>query len=361
MSGRRVERMARLRARLSEAGLNGFVVSAPSNIFYLSGFRGSSGALLISSDRAVLFSDFRYRIQAQQQAPECEFREVQRGLLREVGRFSQEAGLSRVGYDSAHLTCALRQQLAEGASGVELDVADGMVEELRAVKDPAEVELIRKAAALADAALTHMVSLLRPGAVERGVALEGEFFMRREGAEATAFDIIVASGDRSALPHAETTAREIRKGDLVVIDMGARVEGYCSDMTRTFAVGSASSQAREIYRLVYRAQRASAAQVRAGAGCGELDAIARGLIAEAGYGDCFGHGLGHGVGIDVHEAPRLGRDEETELVAGNVVTVEPGIYLEGKGGVRLEDLAAVGDEGAETLTGSTMPPDLPIV
>jgi len=341
--------------------MDGLVVSAPSNIFYLSGFRGSSGALLVTSERAVLFSDFRYRIQAKEQASECEFEEVERRLLHGVGRFAREAGLSRVGYDPAHLTCALREQLAEGASEVELRASGGMVEELRAVKDVEEVELIRQAAGLADAALAYMVSLLRPGAVERDIALEGEFLMRREGAEEAAFEVIVASGERSALPHADTTGRELERGDLVVIDIGAQVAGYCSDMTRTFGVVSLSSQAQEIYRVVYRAQRASAAEVRAGAVCGELDAVARGLIADAGYGECFGHGLGHGVGIDVHEGPRLGRDEETKLVAGNVVTVEPGIYLEGMGGVRLEDLVVVGDEGAETLTGAPMAPEVPVV
>jgi len=206
-----------------------------------------------------------------------------------------------------------------------------------------------------------MVSLLRPGALERDIALQGEFLMRREGAEEAAFDVIVASGERSALPHADTTARELERGDLVVIDIGARVAGYCSDMTRTFGVVSLSSQAQEIYQVVYRAQRASAGEVRAGAVCGELDAVARGLIDDAGYGECFGHGLGHGVGIDVHEGPRLGRDEETKLVAGNVVTVEPAIYLEGTGGVRLEDLVVVTDEGAETLTGAPMAPELPVV
>ncbi len=229
------------------------------------------------------------------------------------------------------------------------------------MKSPAEVECIGAAAALADLALAHMITLLRPGTTERAAALEGEFLMRREGAEAAAFDVIVASGPRSALPHAQTTDRELRAGDLVVIDIGAKVRGYCSDMTRTFAVRSASSQARDIYGIVYGAQQASAAAVRPGAVCRDVDSIARSLIEESGHGDDFGHGLGHGVGIDVHEAPRLREDEEAELAAGNVVTVEPGIYLDDVGGVRLEDLLAVSAEGAERLTGSPMPPELPVV
>lgn len=235
------------------------------------------------------------------------------------------------------------------------------MEGLRAVKSAGEIARIRAAAGLADAALGRMAEMLRPGATEREIALEGEFLMRRQGAEAAAFDVIVASGPRSALPHAETTDRKLVPGDLVVIDIGARVSGYCSDMTRTFAVRSAAARAQDIYGIVYRAQRAAAEEVRAGAVCGDVDSIARKMIEDAGHGEEFGHGLGHGVGIDVHEAPRLGRDQETVLVTGNVITVEPGIYLDGFGGVRLEDLLVVGDGGAEVVTGSPMPDELPVV
>jgi Xaa-Pro aminopeptidase len=185
--------------------------------------------------------------------------------------------------------------------------------------------------------------------------------MRRRGAESAAFDLIVASGPNSALPHAQTSERRIEAGDLVVIDIGARFDGYCADMTRTVAVQSASGRAREIYELVYRAQRAAAAAVEAGAVCGEVDSSARAMISEAGYGEAFGHGLGHGVGLEVHEGPRLRRGEEARLAAGHVVTVEPGIYLEGFGGVRLEDLLVVTAMGSETLTGSPMPSELPVI
>ena len=361
MRERHRDRLARLRAQMSEAELDALVVSAPSNIFYLSGFRGSAGALLIGVDRAALVSDFRYRLQAAEQAPGFEFVDIERHLLAGVGQTARAAEIQRLGYDPAHLTCELRDELAGGAGGVELVSAPGLVEELRAVKSREEVEQIRSAAVLADRAVTHMVSVARAGAVERDIAIEGEFAMRREGAEAAAFDIIVSSGPRSALPHAETTERKLQAGDLVVIDVGARAAGYCSDMTRTFAVEMASPEAQEIYKLVYRAQRAAVAAVRGGAVCGEVDAIARSMIEEAGHGEAFGHGLGHGVGIEVHEAPRLHRGEATELVAGNVVTVEPGVYLEGLGGVRLEDLLVVGENGADTLTGFPMADELPIV
>jgi len=354
-------RLSRLREKMRAADADGLVVTSPSNVFYLSGFRGSSGALLITEERALLFSDFRYRLQAKEQAPETEFMEVPRRLLAHLGEVAVEAGVRRLGYDPDHLTCTLKEQLAEGAQGAELIGAAGLIEELRAVKSTEEMDLIRAAAALADETMTFMRKLLKPGTAESDIALDGEFFMRREGAEAASFDIIVASGPRSALPHAKTTDRELQRGDLVVIDLGAQIGGYCSDITRTFAVGEASERMREVYRIVYAAQRAALAGVRAGAVCGDLDGIARGMIEEAGYGDHFGHGLGHGVGIEVHEAPRLGKGEETVLARGNVVTVEPGIYLDGEGGVRLEDLVFVRDKGAEVLTGSPMSSELPVI
>ena len=355
------DRIARLRAGLAECDLDGLVVSAPSNIFYLSGFTGSSGALLITAERALLFSDFRYRLQSREQAPNFEFVEVSRDLLQGVGHAAADIGAGRLGYESAHLTCELLGRLTEGVQNHEVVGVTGLVEDLRAIKSPDEIVHIRAAAALADQALDHMMSFLRPGATERDIALEGEFFMRRAGAEAVAFDLIVASGPRSALPHAQTSTRELQPADLVVIDMGATVNGYCSDMTRTFAVQTATEQARQIYEIAHRAQRAAVAAVRAGARCGEVDALARTIIDEAGFGDCFGHGLGHGVGVDVHEVPYLRKGDETKLAAGNVVTVEPGIYLPDIGGVRLEDLLVVQADGAETLTTSAMPPELPVV
>ncbi len=352
------ERLGALRARLRERCLGALVVSSPSNIYYLSGFRGSSGALLVGPTRAALFSDFRYRLQAAEQAPDWEFVEVERRLLHAVGERAREWAAAPLGYDPEHLTCARRQELSQGAGDLELAEAPGLVEELRAVKSEEEIAAIRAAAALADEALAHILSLVRPGATERALALEGEFLMRRRGAQA-AFDIIVASGPRSALPHAETTDRELKEGDLLLVDIGARLDGYCSDLTRTFAVGSASARARELYALVYRAQRAGVAALAPGARAGEVDGAARTVIAEAGWGEAFGHGLGHGVGIDVHEAPRLARQEERELAVGNVVTIEPGIYAPDLGGVRLEDLLVVRPGSAETLTGAPLPAELP--
>jgi Xaa-Pro aminopeptidase len=361
MTTPREERVARLREGVAAVELDGLVVSAPADVFYLSGFRGSSGVLLIAPGRAMLFSDFRYRLQAAQQAPGFEFVEVKRRLLGTLGEVAKANGVRRLGFDPTHLTCAQNEELATGAEGVDLSPAAGLVGALRAVKSPEEVDCIRAAAQLADQALSHLVTLLQPGARERDIALAAEFVMRRAGAEAAAFDLIIASGPNSALPHAETTDRELQPGDLVVVDIGARLHGYCSDMTRTYAVCEAPPRLRDIYRLVYQAQRQAAAAVRPGAVCGELDRMARTLIEEAGYGDCFGHGLGHGVGLEVHEAPRLRKDEQAELVPGNVITVEPAIYLPEIGGVRLEDLLVVTQNGADVLTGSPMPSELPVI
>ncbi len=360
MTRERAQRIARLRTCMRKSELDGLVVSAPSNIFYLSGFRGSSGALLITPDRATLVTDFRYRLQAQEQAPAFHFLEIEQHLFPALGSAASDLGVSRLGCDTTHLTCEQMEELSRAAPDRDLVPASGLIEGLRLVKSRSEVRRIRAAAALADLALAHIRSLLRPGARERDIALEGEFLMRREGAEAAAFDVIVASGPRSALPHAQTTARELQPGDLVVVDIGARADGYCSDMTRTFAVKTASSQAKEMYRLVHRAQRAGVSALSSGVPCGEVDSAARSIIQEAGYGETFGHGLGHGVGIEVHEAPRLRRGEETELAPGHVVTVEPAVYRPDLGGVRLEDLLVVRSDGSETLTGSSMEPEIPV-
>ncbi len=361
MSAPSHQRLPPLRQAVAAAELDGLVVSSPADVLYLSGFRGSSGALLVTAERAFLFTDFRYRLQAAQQAPGFEFVEVKRRLLGTLGETAKEAGLGRLGFDASHLTCERRDELAAGAEGVELIAAARLVPTLRAAKSPEEVELIRAAAALADRALSHLMALLRPGARERDIALEAEFLMRRAGAGAVPFDIIIASGPNSALPHAEAGTRQLEPGDLVVVDIGARLHDYCSDMTRTYAVREASPKALEIYRVVYQAQRQAAAAVGPGAVCAELDKVARSVIEQAGYGEYFGHGLGHGVGLEVHEMPRLHWEAEGNLVSGNVVTVEPGIYLPEIGGVRLEDLLVVTPNGADVLTGSPMPSELPVV
>ncbi|PZN13494.1 MAG: Xaa-Pro dipeptidase [Bacillota bacterium] len=345
-------RLERLRRRMAEENLEGLLVGSPANRRYLSGFTGSSGWLLITADRAELWTDFRYLEQAAAQAPGFEIVRHEPDVYRHLGRRIQELGLGRLGFERDHLTYAQWERL-RGAlpEKVEMVAVGGWIEELRRIKDPAEIAAIRQAARIADEALLEVLADLRPGVTEREVALQLEFAMRRRGAEGVSFDLIVASGPRSALPHGTASDRVIEAGDFVTIDYGALYGGYASDCTRTVVVGPAGERQRRIYDIVLEAQRRALAAVRPGATGAEVDRAARAVIEEAGYGDHFGHATGHGVGLEVHEGPRLAANGRDDVLApGMVVTVEPGIYLPGWGGVRIEDLVVVTENGGEILT-----------
>jgi Xaa-Pro aminopeptidase len=264
------------------------------------------------------------------------------------------SGELRLGFEAAHVSMREHERLRELLpERVELVGTDGLVEGLRAVKESDEIAAMRAAAMLADAAFEALIAGGLIGRTERDLAVELEFDMRRRGAERPSFDAIVASGPHGALPHATPRDVEVRRGELVVIDWGAQLEGYCSDSTRTVAAGALDDHGREIYQLVLEAQINGLHAVAVGATGQAVDAVARQIIADAGHGDHFGHGLGHGVGLEVHEAPRLGQRSEAVLEAGNVVTVEPGVYLPGELGVRIEDLVLVTEHGGETLNGLT--------
>jgi Xaa-Pro aminopeptidase len=362
-----VERTARLAAELRELGVEMLLVATPIDLRYLTGFTGTHGLALIAADgadresagpagrsRHRFFTDFRYETQAAEQVPATFAREIVAGSLVEAAVGSLPAAGGRLGFDEATLTVGDHTRLREllGADW-ELAGCAGVVERLRAVKDAGELDRMRAAAQLADEALQ---GVLEDGVVhrtERDVAIELELRMRRLGAEGPSFGSIVAAGAHGALPHAEPRAQEIPKDVLLTIDWGALYEGYCSDCTRTYATGEAiSEEAREIYALVLGAQEQAVAAVRTGLSGRELDAVAREVIELAGHGEHFGHGLGHGVGLDIHEPPRLSRTAgDAPLQAGNVVTVEPGIYLPGRLGVRIEDMVLVGEHGHEVLTG----------
>lgn len=348
-------RVARLSAELRERELDALVVASPLNLRYLTGFTGSNGLAIVSAGESYrFFTDFRYTTQSAEQMPELFEREVVTGSLLEAAARSLGEGGGKLGYDEASTTVADRKRLAEAlAGGWELVESAGAVERLRAVKDEQEVARLRAAAQLADEALQGVLEEGLVGRSERDVAVELELRMRRLGAQAPSFPSIVASGAHGALPHAEPRAQEIPRDVLVTIDWGAKLDGYCSDCTRTYATGEGiSERAREVYELVLAAQEAGVAAVKAGPTGREVDAVAREAIEQGGYGENFGHGLGHGVGLDVHEAPRLSRVEsEQPLRAGNVVTVEPGIYLPGELGVRIEDLVVVREGGQEVLNG----------
>jgi Xaa-Pro aminopeptidase len=353
-------RVTRLAAALRERELDALLVLAPLNLRYLTNFTGSNGLALLRADPGEgedgdrFFTDFRYTLQSAEQVPQAFARSIVTGsLLDAATRTLGEAG-GRLGFDDAHTTVAEHERLRKAlADGWELVPSAGAVEQLRAVKDAGEIERMRAAAQLADRALAEVLEDGLVGRTERDVAIDLELRMRRLGAEAPSFGSIVAAGAQGALPHAVPRAEQIPRDVLVTIDWGAQHEGYCSDCTRTYATGAGiSEQARGVYGVVLAAQEAGVAAVRAGPTGRDVDAVARAVIEQAGYGEQFGHGLGHGVGLDVHEAPRLSRVEsEQPLRAGNVVTVEPGIYLPDRLGVRIEDLLVVRDGAQETLNG----------
>lgn len=348
------QRRDKLSERLSTAGLDALLVTDPINVRYLSGFTGSNAALLVfaGDTPAVLATDARYRTQASIQAPDVETA-IERACGRHlVGRAAAE-GARRIGFESHVVTVdgfdALSRELAAGA---ELVRASGTVEALREVKDAGEIALLRLACEAADAALTDLVQHegLRPGRTERAVARQLEALMLDHGADGPSFETIVAAGANSAIPHHRPTDAVLAAGDFVKIDFGALVGGYHSDMTRTVVLESAADWQREIYEVVAAAQLAGREALEVGASLRDVDAAARAVIADAGYGEHFGHGLGHGVGLQIHEAPGINSAATGTLLAGSVVTVEPGVYLPDRGGVRIEDTLVVGERIPELLT-----------
>jgi Xaa-Pro aminopeptidase len=341
-------RTDRLVSQVEERELDCLLVTNLLNVRYLTGFTGTNGACIVTPDERLFLTDFRYVEQAAEQVQGYEPHEIGRDMLGGLA----ERLRGRAGFDDDHMSVSAHAKLGEKLpEGVELVPAGGLVEDLRAVKDESEVAAMRAAAEIADEAYGWLRETGLAGRTEREVAIALSRFMEDHGAEAPSFPPIVASGAHGALPHAVPRDAEIPSGTLVVIDMGARVDGYCSDCTRTLATGPLDDAAREIYELVLSAQETALAAVRAGASCPAVDAVARDLIEAAGQGERFGHGLGHGVGLEVHEAPRLGKTAEGELESGNAVTVEPGVYVPGEVGVRIEDLVIVTDGEPDVLTG----------
>jgi Xaa-Pro aminopeptidase len=348
-----VSRADRVAGRLAERGLDLLLVTDLTNLRYLTAFTGSNGVAVVGRDVRRFITDFRY---VEQAGLEVDGFELERGPQEIAGALREgwPEGELRLGFEDDDVSVRRHRRLREVVpSQIELVPAGGVVEELRAVKDADEVARLRAATALADAVFDWLRADGLVGRSERAVAVALEHELRRLGAEAPSFPSIVASGERGALPHAQPADVAIARGTLVTLDLGARLDGYCSDCTRTWATGELPDDLAEAYALVLRAQEAALAAVRAGPEGREVDAVARRIIEDAGHGEHFGHGTGHGVGLAVHEAPRLARTAEARLVAGNVVTVEPGVYLPGRGGVRIEDLVVVREDGCEVLTGTT--------
>ena len=342
MSPKIKSRIQKLRQGLAEKELDGIFISQPENRRYLSGFDGSAGFLVITPKRNILATDFRYLAQAKSQAPDYEIFPITNDMSHWFPRLAAELKIKRLGFEAEHTAFAQHRRLCdilnESKSQLKLIPLDGMVESLRAVKEPEEIELITKAAEIADAAMGYIREKIHPGITENEVAWEIEKFMRENGSQPVPFDVIVASGPNSALPHAQPSARAIEEGEPIVIDIGARVAGYGSDLSRTICLGTPDETFKKVYNTVLGAQLGAMAVLKPGMSGGEADQLARVIIEEAGYEKAFGHGLGHGVGLAPHEMPRLGPNSLEKLVNGMVFTIEPGIYLDGWGGVRIEDL-----------------------
>jgi Xaa-Pro aminopeptidase len=345
-----VSRADRLAAALE---VDALLITDPVNLRYVTGFTGSNGMAVVGPDLRRFITDFRYVEQAAEQVDAFD-RELSPQVFDEALRDGWPEGSFRLGFEDQNVSVRRHTRLREVLpERVELVPAGAEVEKLRAIKDAGEVERIRAAAALVDEIYGTLRQQGLVGRTEREVALTIELELRRIGADGLSFPSIVASGARGALPHAEPTDEPIPRGTLVTLDIGARLDGYCSDCTRTWATGELPDDLADAYALVQRAQAEALAAVRPGPSGREVDAVARSIIEDAGHGDHFGHGLGHGVGMEIHEAPRLARSAEEALVAGHVVTVEPGVYIPGRGGVRIEDLVVVTEHGHSVISTTT--------
>ncbi|CAM3804041.1 M24 family metallopeptidase [Mesobacillus zeae] len=347
-----MEKLKKLRSRFEELNIKGMLITSEYNRRFISGFTGSSGAVLITEEKALFITDFRYTEQA---AKQCEGFEIVRhsgALLEEAGIQSGKLGIGRLGFEEEHMSFSSYRVL-DKKTEAELVPVSGEIEKLRLIKTDAEIKILKEAAEIADRAFEHIIKFIRPGLTELDVSNELEFFMRKQGASSSSFDIIVASGIRSALPHGVASDKVIEHGDMVTLDYGAYYKGYISDMTRTVAVGQPADKLREIYDVVLQAQLRGLEGIKPGLTGREADALTRDYISGKGFGEYFGHSTGHGIGLEVHEGPSLSMKSDTVLEAGMAVTVEPGIYIPGLGGVRIEDDTIVTKDGNEKLTHST--------
>lgn len=349
------ERVTRLAAQLPQHELDAILISGPKNRRYLSGFTGSAGYLLVTPHRQALFTDSRYTEQAASQSPHFEVIRMERGFSWLLDTL-KETGVRRVGFESDEMTVASYNRMLdaikeeESLEGASLIATSGITDELRAIKDQEELAQLQKAIDASDRAMEAVCPTIEAGMTEKEVAWRMEAAMREFGADNLSFDTIVAAGPNGAMVHHRADNTAIRAGEPVVIDMGAQVNGYCSDITRTVVVGEPDEMFRKVYNIVLGAQLTAINTVRPGLTGEECDALSRDVIAEAGYGDNFGHSLGHGVGLAVHENPRVGPHADNELKPDMVFTVEPGIYITGWGGVRIEDIVALGEDGATVLS-----------
>lgn len=358
-----IKRIEKLQAVLRRQKLDAMLIAQPQNRRYLSGYTGcdhgigeTSGLLLVPRRGKVhLLTDFRYKLQAEQDVSWAEVILYPRGLLRLLSRLLPDLGIATLAFESHYTLLSTAEKMSEslGKVGIKTVPLQGVVEKMRLIKDEEEIGVIRRSVQLNEQVFNAVYPSIRPGQTEIDVALSIESAMRQKGAEGPSFSSIIASGDRSALPHAVPANMAIEEDRPLTVDMGLILEGYCSDMTRTFVPGKADARYLQLHRLVRKAQLAGMQAIRAGVKASDVDRAARQVIAEAGYGDAFGHALGHGVGLAVHEDPRLSSQNPKQLKAGMVVTVEPGVYIPGWGGIRLENMVVVREDGCENLNTDT--------
>ncbi|MGE7978852.1 M24 family metallopeptidase [Psychrobacillus sp. NPDC093200] len=345
-------KLEKLRLALEERGVDALLITNGYNLRYLTDFTGTAGVAIVSKDDAVFITDFRYTEQAASQVKDFRIVQHTKTLLEEVSNQVTEMGIKSLGFEKDDVTYSVYELYKQAVSS-DLVPLSGVVEKIRLIKTDEEISIIKAACRIADEAYEHIVTYIKPGMTELQVSNELEFFMRKRGATSSSFDTIVASGTRSALPHGVATDKVIEVGDFVTLDFGALYNGYISDTTRTLAVGEPSEKLKEIYQVVLDAQLLALEKVKPGMTGKEADAIAREYIASKGYGEAFGHSLGHGIGLEVHEGPGLSFRSDIVLEPGMVITIEPGIYLPNIGGVRIEDDALVTENGLEKLTHST--------
>lgn len=347
------KRLKNLRSKLKKSEADALLVTKRENYIYLSGFTGTSAYLIITGSKALLMTDFRYTEQAAAQAPEYTIVKYQGNIINTLKEILEENGVGKLAFEDRSMTVNTYTELREKLGVKDFTPFGSTIEELRQIKDEEEIKIIKRAVEIADETFTYILGVIRPGIRETELAAEMEYHMKKLGATGPSFDTIVASGVRAAMPHGVASEKKLEAGDVITLDFGALYKGYCSDMTRTVFLGSVKEELRKIYGIVLDAQLRSKEGVKKGRTGKEIDMIARKVIAEAGYGDHFGHGLGHAVGLEIHEEPRFSMACDTKIKDGMVMTVEPGIYVNGLGGVRIEDMVVVRGNSPETLTTST--------
>ncbi|MFT4415623.1 Xaa-Pro dipeptidase [Fredinandcohnia humi] len=347
-----MSKLEQLRESFKDLGIDGLLVTNSYNRRYITNFTGTAGVALISEKGAAFITDFRYVEQASEQVKEFEIVQHSASIVEEVAKQAARLGIKKLGFEQDDLSFSTYSAYKNEVEAEFVPVS-GAIEKLRLIKSESEIKILKEAAQIADAAFTHILDVIRPGVTELEVSNELEFFMRKQGAVSSSFDIIVASGHRSALPHGVASEKVIEKGEFVTLDFGAYYKGYCSDITRTVAVGNPSDELKKIYDIVLEAQLRGMAGIKPGMTGKEADALTRDYITEKGYGEYFGHSTGHGLGMEVHEQPSLSVRSDSILEPGMIVTVEPGIYIAGLGGVRIEDDTVVTKDGNESLTFST--------